>query len=417
METRELKLRIYPCVDSLLYFPIYLAIDIYRRNLRNLYGPSSATSECKFETNGNTSIWHFGHSLQIQLLEPPPRQALEDKADGEKTEDEQTVNSLVANPSEDTIDIAVADPMVAFEKNRLISQSGGDVEKDGFKVIGTFIDRIALWGVGFYPDNRGRKRQELSQLYQLFLEDKPPLPSQLDGRTIAYCGKGHTTSQIVRYFFKDVHLKSITDVDFGEDEIELIFHDPKEQRFCHVSFTNVPWLAKQLHDEKHSAIRGRPLVLFPFLPAPFPFSSIMTRAANLHDKERRATIARFLLHLMIAVAVAYRAPIDVADRLVEIKKEFRQYGLSLGPTWFGQAVESAVSKLIYQDCLCEQLMSSWTSWDFTFSIKYPTEEWPDLFGLWNTTTHDEFVTLTSSEVTSFLNANLRYMVNSYRKPA
>ena|ERR1043166_379581 len=392
-----MELHIYPCLDSLLYFPVYLAIDTFRDRFSDTCLPEVGSH--------GERIWRFGETVKDGWKDR--FRIILHRA--EPSGDKMAIERLLAHEhTPQKLAIAIADPMIVLQDH--IEKQESDL-----RVIATFINRIALWSVIRFPTRN--KREIKTAIVNIVREaSERGRPNRkdflsLESKNVAYCEKGFTTKYLLKYFVGLDHNEYNHVRDFGEGEIS-----PLLKNESYISFTNVPWLAEALSGEQLKTER-----LFP--PVPFPFSSIITTHQSIkHDKLARvsstALISEFVRNLYLSMALTYRFERSVTDHLSVVKGDFRDYGLS--PEYYsdqvGKVITKAVREMVKSDCLSEGLDNAWIYWDFAFEVwalghNRKEESWAICYKkAWLNGTHDYIRDVLNDE---FLKYSLRKSMASF----
>ena len=321
----------------MLYFPIYLAINLFGYKWNRTVSVQDGQTE-------DERVWQFD-DLRIILM---PQAA---------GGDEEAIASLQEGTTDsDEIRIAIADPMLAITKNK-VHRPDNPIY---LKVVATFINRIALWPIMRTPKNSSKSTQ--SDLIREFIDccqHDAPLRrdfQRFQDLRVGLCDKGFTTRYLVKYFLSPA--KQIEISDFGQSEIDSIIDNKSD-----IVFTNTPWLRKQ----RDSAKDIRTIRYFP--PIPFPFSSVITTLGATKAEAAMANgtkpLKEFIECLYAAVLLSYRHPKSVIVNLKATRQQFRNFGLPSNHK-IDDIIADAVREIISTDCLSEELRNSWTYWDFAF---------------------------------------------------
>jgi hypothetical protein len=330
------ELHILPCADTLLYLPVYLALDALRENPRYAF--------VKRDETADGCIWEY-RDLRILLH----------AASGG---DDLAVKSLIKCQSEnpESSCVAIADPLIALH-----AHAG-----EGLRVVATFINRIALSSV-FKEPHKGKKAYwgHLSRLRDAIHEKGRLLGPEFKEfdpyLKVAFCEQGETNKSLLRHFLGVS--KSAAKVEgFGQAEFEVVVNGHSD-----VSFTAAPWLKEggvdlfnlgkdKLHTES-------------WLPSiPYPFSSIITTKESW-DTERecqwRGPIGTLVRHMLIAAALLARYRDKIGFALYRQAGEFRNFGLpAKSEAKSHHIILAAVRHLVERDYLAEDLSNAWVAWDF-----------------------------------------------------
>jgi hypothetical protein len=342
------ELHIYPCTDTLLYLPVYLAIDTFQDGNRGNASPRGLAKDLGVPDANMDCSWEFGDRTRI-VLHAPGRGDL------------AAIRQMATHQCKDgEFAIAIGDPMIGLHNAKTIGQS--------LKIIATFVNRIALWGVyrKNHPSRRGMPnvRDQIEKIRKHVKDYGPLLPGDFRENaptlSVAFCPHGETNKYLLKHFI-GCDKPDVPVDDFGEPEFKALLED----KGCHVSFTSAPWLGS----------------LFPELevdawlpPIPFPFSSIITTEDNW-KRDSAITepfdkvITLFLVHLVMAVALAYRDRNVATKGLYARVGFFRRYGLRCPETHQHDVIQKALAHIVGRDCLSEDLSNPWISWDFAFEAR------------------------------------------------
>jgi len=396
MTTEKKELHIFPCTDTLLYFPVYLAIDVWRVN----EAPGVAGSR----KPSGAIVWDLP---KVAITLHPPangdRQAIQRLCEHEEAWKKQE------NRKE--FGIAIGDPTFVV--------AHADEFHEELKVIATFINRIALWSVYKKPKKRRNKGpgwwQSVNQLEARIEEHGRLLGNELNtlktSLGVAFHSEAETNKALIRYFFNcDSSTEKVA--GFGLPEYEVL-----NSERCHISLTSAPWLRKRF--ESLGGENDFTLALGEWMPPiPFPFSSVITTLTayeeNFRSQDEKAVcqpadvpIATFIKFLLIANTLAYRQRTLVESSLYVSRYEFRQYGL---PQDFDKEIEKIISEavklIVDRDYLSEDLSNTWVAWDFVNEVEKGENgplDWAELrgrfdrsvcgtleIGFWRSILNDEF---------------------------
>jgi hypothetical protein len=338
-----MRFHIYPSAMSLLYFPVYLALEglAKERGLsfqgRNFVGDSS---------------W-IGRELEITLHSAT-------------NSDPNSLELLTRKELEDesTVAVAVADAL------QLVTS-----DSPSYIPIATLISRAATWLVYREGNNGADSVQE----YLRQRKDRPyglppkslflPEGVALGGLKLGFTNVCLAAALLNRKSFQH-HATS-----FGDGEYQLMYAFKK----CSLSLTSSPWLKEYYNELQESSERFGVIPLAPFLP--LPYTAVITTKLHIDkgtQKEEGAIgnpIRLFLRHLLAAVVFSYRHPHLAMERLLDYADHFDWYGIPRhdpdGPDTKKQVepiVRAAVDTAITNGLFCPDLRHSWTAWETALDL-------------------------------------------------
>jgi hypothetical protein len=356
------ELQIYPCLDGLIYYPIYLAIELFKYTVSGFHlvrepRPSDDQSVTWEFATPNGEVAH-----RITLMPPTGS-------------DEKAIEAIARAPDSAVAAVAIADPMCAI----LDANHNSKLE-----IVATFINRIALWGVTRTKRRRLGGTDQIA-LLRAHIEEGFPLEldqvKQLNKLTWGYYKGGYTTRYLVKAFF------DIDGLDWLKDNVGG-FNWPELQAVVdgqyNVVFTNAPWMTRLITTEKDRS-QLQELALFP--PVPFPFSAVIAH----RETTPNATLKVFLENLVTAISFAYRHPKKAVSYLRKTESRFRHYGLDR--TADEGLIGAAVGRLNRSDIYSEECHNPWIPCDYALELIHRAEgatrpTWQEVFGQWSKVVND-----------------------------
>lgn len=393
------ELWIYPCLDGLIYYPIYLAIE--------LFGYTGTLQEQGVESlgpsgNNQSIVWSFTSRLDSKTV----YKIVLHPATGSDQGALDSILQVNENGSPVTC-VAIADPICAVKRN-------GD--QSLLKIAATFINRIALWGVALKPRGKsyvGSSVQMRSLLARVAKGLPLDGPQEFPDLVFGYNAAGYTTEYLARGLLDKFRIQNVkSDVSgFGQAELnELV----KKKGGCNVVFTNSPWL-KEHYEQLQLGVKLEVLPLFP--PVPFPFSSVITTRTDRRPK----ILEYFLENLVTAVSFGYRHPDAAVRYLVRHAERFREFGLPKGAN-IPNLIQSAVGLLNGSDVYSEECHNPWIPCDYALELLERPKEvsphvWTTFFQQWFRTAN-HIPPATNAQMApneEFFQAEFRVRIDKMRK--
>jgi hypothetical protein len=338
------ELHIFPCTDTLLYAPVYLAIDTLPDT-----GSRYLLEKGGYVHDPTTDVctWKYNDGLHVHLHPPSGG-------------DTKAIGCLLQFSQQNQAQcVAIADPMTAIKAG------------SNLKVVGTFIDRMALSCLYMMPrpQHPPPYRKHLVNLCKHVAQAGRLLGGEFDGFAshinVAFCEQGATNKYLAKHFL-GLNKSACPVADFGEEELCALENTDTE---VHVSITSAPWLRVACDNLLEDVSLGDRICVGHWLPLiPYPFSAIIT-TSDCWKREQGAEwtgpIAIFLRHMVVAIALLQRYRDRVAHGLVTRAPRFRNFGVpkkALGKC--EEIIKEAVRHLVDGDYLAEDLRACWLAWDF-----------------------------------------------------
>ncbi len=345
-------IHLYPCVDALLYAPIYLAIASF--NYRDNTVPRLEPKIHYRRANGDQRVidrteWSFDGELTIYLHRAA--------TDGDRGNYARVKQCAPNSASE--IHIAIGDPLDALFQPP-------DRHSREFQIIATFANRIALWGVlhkaGKQTSDFKRHCAALVELSKKGYMPLFPRDKQFSHLRLGYCTKGASTSVIVKTFIS----RAFAPIDNMPNEMGLMELKGLGSDYD-ITFSFEPWLVNVLDNETDIT----PYETIPwFQSVPYPFSSLVMYGTDDEIKSSKELLVEFIQHCEIGLAMFHRHKSESIRKLKQMASYLRNFGLPNDaldhPDINDRIVNAAISQLVHSDCFCEGLENSWVAWELGF---------------------------------------------------
>lgn len=342
----QLELHVYPCADTLLYAPVYLAIELI--GIGPEYSGWMLKSGIPLERG-----WRQGSdgSCVWELVSNDKRQELRLELHPPANGDVQAIGYLGTRAGVHTI--ALADPMRA-----VLDESGQHV------VVATFINRIALSAV--YSLSTNAKKKGLLKGIQDSIRETGRFLGREDFERfchlleISFCTDASTNRALLHHFLGVD--QSCCPVTLGADEVAVVALGKSD-----VGFTSAPWL-RHARELVPPDVRWRRLEANEWLPSvPYPFSGVVASAETWRwerESKWRGPLSLLLRHLVIASAVLCRYREAAAYFLSSQAHRFRNFGIPGSvKSDFDTVILSAVRHIAERDYLAEDPANTWIAWD------------------------------------------------------
>jgi hypothetical protein len=350
--TPTLTLEIIPCIDSLLYAPIYLAVaSLCSRN--KVIDRSMTADESKVQLSVGSSM------PGLKTIEICYKRA----ANGDKN----VISHVTYDQDQPgTLRIGLCDPLSVLNENCALNKDDRESWTSPHRIHAVFIDKINLSlcvrRPRETPDEHNRERER--QLSRII--------SELNAQEINYPGRfardevgrptvcqfwdhGETTKFIVEHFLKFVGGGYVFRPAPKPD------HDltPLAQGEVDLAITHAPWALDLATHRADVHVFTREC--FPGIQ--FPFSCVLTPElpATSEIGPFHVLLTELLQAVRAAILLLHYNPIAAKTILLRYVQFFRNYGLGDG----GLAEASttrAVHHFSVAGCFSSDLIPDWTSW-------------------------------------------------------
>ena len=344
-----------PCVDAVLYTPVYLAILYLTRK--------GAGYRIQFDQTGHEVYREWvllDKSLTIRLYNP---------GEGDK---KNTARVATQGPTDglEEVTIGVGDPMTAI-KHPFPS------EDHEITLMGTFINRIALWALvrrhSKARTNEAKKKHEVfGEINWMCTDGVPPLypnGGQFKTLSLGYSKKGETTSTVVGRLIEGAFDEKTYVEGLGWEEVRGVI-----ERDYDVTFTFAPWLLQGWGESNpQRAAEVAEIKTFAwFRGVPFPFSSMFTciPKETLRDAQNPKTklIKHFVWAVYIGLGLLQRYRSEGILWLLQNASRFRFFGFPPMQDSLHKVIKLGVGHLFKADCLNEALDNSKIAWTLALDI-------------------------------------------------
>ncbi len=337
-------LRIIPAADTLLYFPVYLAIDSFAKEFHLV--PEQGDSGAR--------VWR-SPSFTIRLESPHP--------DGDRGALEQLTDT--AQTDGEIFPVAICDPNIL----------PGDQTRFNYMILSVFIDRVALWCL-YKGGRRGPKNRGI-RTFLTSIEDEGILSVSGLRLESALAGfQGATTNRAIAKHLLYIESFQPDTNGFGLQEIAAL-------ESTDAVLTSSPWLRRFLGKDQANRIAVHNW----FPPIPFPFSGLITTfPAWRKDVERIGSLlvsrkgtpphnwsslheitplSDLLRHLCCSIAFSTSYAGKTIERLSRISGNFRHFGIpeTAGDELRRAIIKTAVLTLIKGNYLNSDVGSSLLLWE------------------------------------------------------
>jgi len=341
---------IYPCVDSLLYAPIYMAIESYAHRGHRALRPEESP-------DGKYTEWNFvNDGYHIRLHRPAGGDVLNYDRLKKHTN------------SEDEVHVAIGDPAEALRRDAEFGNPSNPELTRSYRVLGNFVNRIALWGIcrkNIISGDATRSQLSQRQLNQVIKDGQSGMAplyvrqGSFDKLRLGYSNLGTTTAAVMNLFAS----AGFSEPDeppknMGVDEIMGIINNHYD-----LTFSYAPWLARALLAEKQ--IDEEYAIVPWFQAVPYPFSAITIFANDIEETKAFHLLVEFVQHVTVGLAFLYRYKKSAKALLKQNMLTHSYYGLneSVSDEIREDMIREAFSRLVLTDAYCESLESTWVAWD------------------------------------------------------
>lgn len=348
------KIHIYPCVDDMLYAPLYAAIHCLRNR------PGVTAHEANHSDDGTIEFpcdQPATESGGMKATEPLSV-FLHPRCDGDKA----VIDKLSQHKNTASeIHLGVGDPATALARN--------DHTPFPHLLLSTFVTRVALWAVcrrkGFHARPidaekaskrliSGARRADLD----LYFRNRGFEPLRL-----GYCVKGETTTAVVRKFVEqgfDVVPPEHQPSSLGKEEIRGVI-----QHNYDIVFTYAPWLLPLVVEEERATPAEFSSVPV-FHGVPYPFSGVYARFKNEEELLAAGNLVNLFMRQMVAgLTLLYRYKRTAVELLHSSAIDMRHYGMDVRVSLDTRRrmLDSAFRMLIRSDCFSDSIDIPLFSWD------------------------------------------------------
>jgi hypothetical protein len=355
--TKQLHVEIVPCVDSLLYAPVYLAI-IGLAHRYHVVKPPLGT-DCLV--------------LPIGEKDYPTLKITYGTAAGG---DSEVLTRLRANEAseKDTskqLFVGICDPITVVQANYAKSGTSEHWRPD-FRILGVFIDRIALSLVtrkervpGQAPDyKRAEALHEIvRQLTDDSLNSKGLLKTIDEGGRVVYdfWSRGRTTEYLAEHYLEISSKTAPQGKKNGSDLSEFQRLTGLLSGTADVAITHSPWSIKLTEQARELEFLSREC--FPSIQ--FPFSGIVI--AEKADVVFETFLQQFISALFESLVFVTRHSEGALELLTAWAPFFRSYGLR-HPAKVPPIASCALNHFLKIGCFSENLVPSWEAWEYALAM-------------------------------------------------
>ncbi len=363
MHSKSFNLNIVPCIDSLLYAPIYLAIIAMCRR-GNLQGqvtnPNSQILINNYGENKNNA------RIKIDKLII----TYEDKASG----DLNTVKRLI-NKDPESIVIGICDPKTVVESNLSNRQKS---LKDKHHIISVFIDKISLslltripkdnyTGINNGKDLESRDRALNNIINKLKSDGINSINVLRENSRIIkyeYWSDGNTTKFLANHY---LHLENSTNYsgiaeynENSESNFDLLRLIKKFELDIIVS--HAPWEfdAKQKDELKIFSRECFPSIQYPFSCIATPYLS----GDNIYFN---SILSDFIEYIYLSIMLINREPHLAITLLFLYKNKFRNYGIN-DDAVVCERISSAINHFLITGCYSNGFWPEWAAWQYAIGL-------------------------------------------------
>jgi|GEM_PF-5284337 len=349
-------LEIIPCIDSLLYAPIHIAIaSLVDR---------SETRAVETES-GEVTLKGCLDDFDVIKIRYAPAENGDKKVIARVRIDHNEPN---------TLRIGLCDPLSVVSANYDQLETSGESVDDWrstlvqYQIHAVFIDKISLSLFaripGTRPQKNGQERDEhLRRIINALDEEEINYPERFRNEIAKYptiCefwGGGETTRFIVHHFLK----LSGTEYRFNEMPKPDFDLGSLTRGQVDLAVTHAPWSLNWKKHTKKIRLFTRecfPSIQFPFSCVVAPeMSSLKDERRNLHLK----LLTAFLREVRIAILLIHDDPKAAKKALNQSMAFFRYYGL--GDEGYTEAtITRALNHFMVMGCFSSDLNPDWTCW-------------------------------------------------------
>src|SRR5258706_175228 len=223
----DFEIRVVPCIDSLLYAPIHLAIIALSRR-----GTVRSLTRTQIEIlNIPDKAADVQRSLSVDY---------KSAANG----DEATLKDVVADATQKSVTIGICDPLTVLDQNfhqRALNPANW---KPSHHIIGVLIDRISLALLARKPRTTSRKANDraLRNILEQFRRDGLNVPRVIaeNAKSIVcdYWSPGNTTKFLAKRYLHLPEPSSPQTIGGGGKDINV---DRLKHKEADIAITHAPW--------------------------------------------------------------------------------------------------------------------------------------------------------------------------------
>lgn len=350
-----LKIHIYPCVDDVLYAPVYAAIHC----LRNRPG---VTGHDPIRQKDGTVEFPCTQPVDGTSRKGSPDEALSVFLHPSCGGDKEVLAALHGKQNTaHEIHLGVGDPATALSENN----------NSAFPhvLLSTFVTRVALWAVcrtkGFEAETKERERMSRELInrakradLELFYKSGCFHPLRL-----GYSAKGETTKAVVEMFVEKGFEAVVPEHhrgSLGKEEIRGIVNQRYE-----IAITYAPWLLPLVVREERAdpdEFSRAPV----FHGVPYPFSGVYGRFENEDELRTSAPLVNtFMRQIIAGLTLLYRYKRTSVELLNSLAVDMRHYGMDVSESTDNRRrmLNEAFRRLILSDCFSDSLDTPLFSWD------------------------------------------------------